>query len=112
MESWLPKDRGVNATPVQQVQLEEIRIFLRFNPQAVDSSEAVRRAVMSTPVTDDNNMRDILRGLVANYAKTGLADVPVIIDAEPLVPWKDVVNVLSLCRLEGLEKLQFAGPRG
>ncbi len=113
MESWLPKDRGVNATPVQQVQLEEIRIFLHFNPQAGDSTEAVKRSVMSTPVTDDNNLRTVLRGLAANYVKTGqLGDVPVIIDADPLVPWKEVVNVLSLCRLENLQKLQFAGPHG
>ena len=112
MESWLPKDRGVNATPVKQVELEEIRIFLHFNPNAADAAEAVRRQIMSQPVTDDANFRQVLRGLAGNYARQGLGEVPVIIDSDPQVPWREVVNCLSLCRQEGLQKLQFAGPRG
>ncbi len=111
MESWLPKDRGVNATPVTKVEIEEIRIFLKFNKNATDTADAVRRQIMSKPITDDNNFRTVLRGLVANYNQKDMKDVPVIIDSDPDVPWKDVVNVLSLCRLEKLEKVQFSGPR-
>jgi biopolymer transport protein ExbD len=111
MESWLPKDRGVQATPVQKVEIEEIRIFLRFNSNAADASEAVSRQIMSQPVTNDDNFRQVLKGLVANYAKQDVNEAPVIIDSDPNVPWKEVVNALSLCRLEGLQKLQFAGPK-
>ena len=111
MESWLPKDRGVNATPVKNVEIEEIRIFLRFNSNAADATEAVTRQIMSQPVTNDDNFRQVLKGLVANYAKQAINEAPVIIDSDPNVPWKEVVNALSLCRLEGLQKLQFAGPR-
>jgi len=110
-ESWLPKDRGVNATPVVKIDLEDIRIFLKYNANAADTTEAVRRQVMSTPVTSDKHLVDLLQGAVANYKKLQLDDVPVIIDAEPLVPWKEVVNVLSLCRGVGLKKLQFSGPK-
>ncbi len=111
VESWLPKDKGVNTTPVVTLMLEEIRVFLRFRPNAADASQAVTRHIGPTPVGDDQNFRDIVRGMVANYAKGGVADVPVIIDAEPLVPWKEVVNVMSLCRLEKLEKIEFAAGR-
>ncbi len=114
MESWLPKDKGVNATPVKNVMIEEIRIFLRFNPAAADTSTAVRRAVGSKAVTSDDDLRQTLRSVVADLAKSGISDkeVPVRLDAEPQVPWKEVVKVLDLCRLEKLEKLEFVGPRG
>ena len=111
MESWLPKDKGVNTTPPPKVMLEEVRIFMKFNDKASDASHAVTRQVASQPVGDDAELRNVLRGMMANYQKAGINDVPVIIDSEPRVPWKEVVNVLSLCRLEGLTKLEFAAPR-
>jgi len=111
MESWLPKDKGVNTTPVKQVQLEEVRIFLKFLPNASDAASAVKRQVGPKVVGTDEELRDALRGLIANYARTGISDVPVIIDSDPLVPWKEVVNVLSICRVEGLKRLEFAAGR-
>ncbi len=112
MESWLPKDKGVNPTPVQNIRLEEIRVFLRYNENATDASQAVIRAVGPNRITDDNHMRQILRTLKSDYATSaGVSDVPVIIEADPKVPWRDVVNVMSLARLEGLEKLEFAGAK-
>ena len=109
LESWLPRDRGVNSTPVKQVQVEEIRIFLKFNKGATDTSNAVVRKVGATQVGDDAQMRGVLQALRADFAKNGVSDFPVIIDSESLVPWKDVVNVLSICKEEKFEKLQFAG---
>ena len=114
IESWLPRDKGVQATPVKNLMIEEIRIFLRFNPKASDAEGAVRRAVGSQAVATDEDMRRVLRSVVADMAKAGVSDkeVPVRIDAEPLVPWKEVVNALNICREEKLEKLEFVGPRG
>jgi len=111
MESWLPKDKGVNTTPPPKVMLEEVRVFMKFNPNASDASHAVTRQVASTPVGDDAELRTVLRGMMANYQKANLNEVPVVIEAEPRVPWKEVVNVLSLCRLEGLTKLEFAAAK-
>jgi biopolymer transport protein ExbD len=110
MESWLPRDKGVNTTPVNNPLIEEVRIFLKFNPQASDASTAVIRQVGPHRVNTDDDLRARLREMVANFAKSGLSQVPVIIDSDPLVPWREVVNVLSVCRLEKLEKLEFAGP--
>jgi biopolymer transport protein ExbD len=111
LESWLPKDKGVNTTPVTKVMLEEVRIFLKFDQRAADASMAVKRQVGHQAVRTDDELRDVLRGMVQNFARSGLSEVPVIIDSDPLVPWRDVVNVLSLCRQEKLQKLEFASPR-
>ena len=110
MESWLPKDRGVNATKVDKVQVEEIRIFLYFNKGASDTSTAVTRKVGATQVGTDEQMVGVLNQLREDFKKNNVTDFPVVIDSDPLVPWKDVVNVLSICKEQRFEKLQFAGP--
>src|SRR5262245_42381441 len=78
MQSWLPKDKGVNTTPVQKVMLEEVRIFMKFNPNATDTSNAVIRQVGSQPVGSDDELRNVLRSMMANYQKANMNDVPVI----------------------------------
>ena len=111
MESWLPKDKGVNATPPLKINVDDIRIFLKFHSNAVNASQAVTRQVASTPVANDDELRSVLRASVQNQTKAGATEIPIIIDSDPSVPWKEVMSVLSLCRLEGLTRLEFAGPR-
>jgi biopolymer transport protein ExbD len=39
-------------------------------------------------------------------------DVPVTIDADSRVPWKDVMTVMNLAKREGVGKIEFAfGPK-
>ena len=111
MESWLPKDKGVNATPVVKLELDEVRIFLDYRANAADASQAVTRKVGSVVVDTDDELRATVKAQVQNAMRVGAPEVPVIIDSHPLVPWKEVVTVLSLCRLEGIEKMEFAAPR-
>jgi len=108
MESWLPKDKGVKATPVDDIRLEEIRVFLRYTDTG-DAATAITRAVGPKQVTSDAGLQQELVQLKNHYANVGKGSPPVIIEADPQVPWKDVVNVMSLARLVGLEKLEFAG---
>src|SRR5262245_25422377 len=102
LDSFLPKDRGVKDGPAGPVQLEEIRISLRFAPGAPDGASAVRREVGPRLVKTDAELRDALRSLLSSYKKAGIADVRAVIDSDPLVPWSMVVGTLSLCREEGL----------
>jgi biopolymer transport protein ExbD len=46
---------------------------------------------------------------IARYERIGKMERPVIIDAQPGVPWKDVIHVLDLCKVNGLEKVELAG---
>src|SRR6185503_1673778 len=77
LESWLPKD-GVKTSQPKQVMLEEVRVFMKFNSNASDASQAVTRQVASTPVGDDADLRAVLRGMMANYQKANLNEVPVV----------------------------------
>jgi biopolymer transport protein ExbD len=45
-----------------------------------------------------------------DYKKLGKTEFPVLIDALPDVPWKDVIHVLDLCKKDKLERIEFAAP--
>jgi biopolymer transport protein ExbD len=107
IDSWLPKDVGVNAGTPEQVLLEEIRVIIRYEP-----GRGTIFKLGSTPVSSMEELGGLLLASYADYEKTGKAkaDVPVIIDAFPTVPWKDVIQVMNCCKMRGLEKIQFAAP--
>jgi biopolymer transport protein ExbD len=35
-------------------------------------------------------------------------DTPVTIDAEPRVPWNDVIDVMNLCKRNRIDNIEFA----
>lgn len=41
------------------------------------------------------------------FEKAGKADVPLIIDSGPHVPWQDVVDILTMARRLGIKSVQF-----
>ena len=55
---------------------------------------------------DYTSLTDV--GAVLLTAKELKNDLPVILDVEPDVPMKDVIDVYDLCREVGLGKVQFA----
>jgi len=109
MESWLPRGGPIVCPPIRIV--EEIRVFLRLNEEASGASSAVLRSVGPRQIRDDAHLRGELLSLRAVFTRAGMNDVPVIIEAERKVPWKEVVNVMSIARRAGWEKLEFAGSR-
>ena len=106
IESWLPKDKGVHGDPVKNVVLEEIRVILRWDA----NSRATEMKLGARAVANDSELGELLAASHADFVNLGKAEVPVIIDAEPHVPWKDVINVLNICKSHDLQKIEFAAP--
>ncbi len=106
IDSWLPKDKGVHGTPITNPVLEEIRVSLKWD----DGARAVERKLGARPVGDDRELGELLTASHADFVNLGKPDIPVIIDAEPRVPWKEVIGVLNVCKRQGLEKIEFAAP--
>ena len=106
IDSWMPKDRGVNEGEIKP-QLEEIRIFMKWDHA---SSTVIRKVGSRNPVANDEELLDIIRANIKDYARLGKTEVPVVVDSTDAVPWKDVVHLLDLCKKEGLSKINFAGP--
>jgi biopolymer transport protein ExbD len=105
IESWLPKDKGVQGTPLANPVLEEIRVIL-----AVDKdTRVVVRKLGANPMDDDAELGKNILAMHEDFEKLGKKDIPVIIDAMPPVPWKDVINVMNIAKTCNM-KIEFAAP--
>jgi biopolymer transport protein ExbD len=108
IDAWLPKGHGnqtYNAPP-PPVILEEIRVFMRWDPVRGVTS----RKVGSTQAADDAALMDAIRVRKGDYERAGKNIFPIIIDATEDVPWSDVIKVVDLCKTDKLTSIEFAEP--
>ena len=105
IETWLPKDRGVEQTPPDKIVLEEIRVFMRWL-----DGRTVIKVGNRAPAASDLDLMQTINQMSNDYKKLGKTDFPVLIDALAEVPWKDVIHVLDLCKKDKLERIEFAAP--
>jgi biopolymer transport protein ExbD len=107
IETWLPKDRGVNTTPPEKVVLEEIRVFMRWDGA---SGQTTRKVGNRGAVTTDEELMKIVNQMAMDYQKAGKAEFPVLIDSTEDVPWADVIHVMDLCKKDNIQRIEFAAP--
>jgi biopolymer transport protein ExbD len=105
IETWLPKDRGVEQTPPEKIVLEEIRVFMRWT-----DGRTLIKVGNRAPAQSDHDLMQTILQMSNDYKKLGKTDFPVLIDALHDVPWKDVIHILDLCKKEKLERIEFAAP--
>jgi biopolymer transport protein ExbD len=105
IETWLPKDRGVEQTPPDKIVLEEIRVFMRW----VDGRTVIKVGNRAA-ANNDLELMQTINQMSNDYKKLGKTEFPVLIDALADVPWKDVIHVLDLCKKDKLERIEFAAP--
>ena len=105
LDSWLPKDKGNQAGGLTTANMDEIRIFIR---QKGDQTELAYGARV---LADYNELESVIKTQWDDYCAQGKQDkASVIIDGEPNVPWRDVLNVLDKCKKLNIEKVEFAQP--
>ena len=107
IDTWLPKDRGVNQGTPEKVVLEEIRIFMKWDP---NRNATIRKVGNRGETGTDQDLMTIVLQMTNDYKKAGKSEFPVLIDATPDVPWEDVIHVMDLCKKEKLERIEFAAP--
>lgn len=101
-DSWLPKGKGSSGSVDSVIQ--EIRIAMYWDPQ----NERVRRQYGHRTVENDDELSALIRGAHEDFVKMNKPDVPVIIDGDARVPWKDVVTVVNMCKALNIDKIEFA----
>jgi biopolymer transport protein ExbD len=106
MESWLPKDKGVFGDPVPNPILEEVRVFMKWDP----ATNQTLRKVNAKPVGSDEELGGLLVDGITKFRQLNRPDTPVIIDAEPAVPWHEVIKVMDICKKNKLDKVELAAP--
>lgn len=106
IDTWLPNHGPEPSPTVVPPVLEEIRLFLRWDP----ATGTTLRKVGSTEVSSDADLLGRIRLHKGDYERIGKLDVPILIDSTPDVPWQDVVHAVDLCKTEHLSKIEFVEP--
>jgi biopolymer transport protein ExbD len=100
-DSWLPKDCGPSGAAVL---IDEIRVALSWDP----ATDRVVRQFGTRRIGDDAELQSMIRAARADWTRLGRPAVPVTIDAAGAVPWKEVVDVMNLCKRERIDQIEFA----
>ncbi len=105
IDAWLPKDRGPRERE-ERLRLEEIRVVLRWD----ETGKVTNRRIGVHAVTSDRDLMDRVLSMINDYRLAGHTKPPVVIDAMPDVPWKEVLGTMDLCKSRGLDRIDLAQP--
>jgi biopolymer transport protein ExbD len=100
-DSWLPKDKGNSGTPSD---IQETRVALMWD---VDK-QATRRQFGARIVEDDGELEVLIKSAHDDFVLKNKPEAPVIIDGDARVPWKDVIDVVNICKKLQIDNIEFA----
>ncbi len=107
IETNLPKDKGINPDEIPALTKDEIRVLMRVDPA---SNETQRKVKHFDWVASDDELVSHLEQLRDGFNSAGNNEWPLVIDAKPNVPWKDVIHVMDLCKGSKIDRIEFAAP--
>lgn len=112
MDSWLPENKGDKPSAVMNQPVEEIRVVLSFKRGGAEGKPELQRALRQRGIPPGREGDRLLEELVAkeyaDHRSLGRADIPVIIDAGPAVPWQAIIDVMNLAKKLEIPKIEFA----
>jgi biopolymer transport protein ExbD len=100
-DSWLPKNKGCGTL---SASVHEIRVALSWDQE----EQRVRRQFGQRVVEDDDELERLIQGARDDGTAQDKPDVPLIIDGDPRVPWRDVIEVVNLAKALEIENVEFA----
>ena len=106
-DSYLPKEVGVKPETIEKPVIDEIRVLLSWNAAANKLDRLFGQNLCATDPGGDEKLKTLIRDSYTEYKSRGKADVPLIVDVGPKVPWKFVVEVLDIGRDAGVKNVQF-----
>jgi biopolymer transport protein ExbD len=104
MDAWLPQDKGNVKSKPDPTEVGEIRIFLNYDPA---TRKTIRRFVR-TEYPDDTALGNVMAEQAASAKANGKGEIPVVIQVDKDVRWKEVVRVMDIARMHKLQKLEFS----
>ena len=103
-DTWLPKSKGLVPMAETEELPKEIRIAMFWDERA----EKVNRQLGMRKVETNEELENLIRQARDDFDKMGVPEIPVTVDADARVPWRDVIDVVNLCKRVNVEKIQFA----
>ena len=116
LEAYLP-DQGAPITLHQRDKtVDEIRVTLRVSQAGQDDPEAPPSVLLDDTAGGGGAIGGSyrwMRGRLATFAEDEQirTEVPVIIEAEPLLPYHWVIDVLDHCKALGYKTVNFAASK-
>ena len=105
IDTWLPKDKGINAQPSDVVIKDEVRVVVMWNEATGEVERFVRG---NAPAASDDELVTQITTLAAEYnAKSATPDWPLIIQAQDQVHWLEIVQIMDLCKGNDIERIEF-----
>lgn len=105
IEAWLPFDRSLGPGELMK---GEISVVLNWDPATGRTVHQVRH---QEPAVSAEEMMVSVREIADGYKRAGDTVYPLVIDSAPDVPWKDVVHVMDLCKVNSIDYFRFAARR-
>ena len=102
-DTWLPKNKG-SSGPMDSSIIQEIRIAMYWDP----NREVVTRQYGQRMIGNDEELESLISGAHADFVRLNRPDVPVIIDGDARIPWREVVNVMNICKRLNIDNIEFA----
>ena len=99
--SWLPKDKGNSGMPSEP---KEIRIAMFWEPD----TQRVRRQFGQRVVEDNDELTQLIKGAHDDWVLKNFPTVPLIIDGDPRIPWKSVIEVVNIAKTLSIDNIEFA----
>jgi biopolymer transport protein ExbD len=103
-DSWLPRNKGIGGIADPSMLIEDIRVAMFWD----DKNERAVRQLGQRRVDSDQELQQLLKEAHDDYVRLNKPDVPVTIDADPRIPWREVVNVVNICKHNQIDKIEFA----
>jgi biopolymer transport protein ExbD len=103
-ESWLPKGKGIGSVTQESNILEEVRVAMFWD----QPTQTTVRQLRNRKVENDEELQQLIKEAHDDWVHMNKPETPVTIDAEPGVPWNEVINVMNLCKKVQIDKIEFA----
>jgi biopolymer transport protein ExbD len=100
-DSWLPKNKGSSGATKE---IEEIRIAMYWDT----GTQKVRRQFGQRVVEQDDELMQLIKGAHDDWVLKNKPDVPLIIDGDPRIPWKSVIEVVNIAKALEIANIEFA----
>ncbi len=105
LQSYLPKDKGMRNVAFQPL-VQEVRILLKYN----EDTGIVSMWMGETKFPNHDTLINAVHAKHEEYKRIISRPVPVIIDADKNVPYREIVKVLDMCSGRGIDGCEFALP--
>jgi biopolymer transport protein ExbD len=102
-DTWLPKGKGVGSVAAEDI-ISEIRVAMYWNAE----EERTIRQLGHRQIQSDEELQQLIKEAHQAWLQQNKPDVPVTIDAEAQVPWRDIITVVNLAKRNDIEKVEFA----